>query len=153
MKITKDDLFSTQETTDICGVTNRQLQWWDETGLVTPSRRINNARNRQYSAEELIRVYVVIQMRARGIGPRGIRRCMNRMNRVSTILSKYIEDLLAEKDGIQYLLAVSQDKVTLLLAQDDEYSQVIETIKTSKGPLLLISLNDIVTKLKAFKIK
>ena len=52
--------FTSNEVIRLTGITARQLQWWDERGLVVPSRE---GRNRLYSSDDLAEIAVLSELR------------------------------------------------------------------------------------------
>src|SRR5437762_2638843 len=62
----------------IVGITPRQIQYWDEIGLVKPSARAAAGRGtrRRYSFLDLLRLSVVRALIERGLTPRNIRRSL-----------------------------------------------------------------------------
>ena len=55
--------FTTNDVIALTGITARQLQWWDERGLVTPSRQ---GHRRIYNWDQLVTAAVICQLRRRG---------------------------------------------------------------------------------------
>jgi len=62
----------------VVGITPRQIQYWDEIGLVKPSARAAAGRGtrRRYSFLDLLRLSVVRALIERGLPPRNIRRSL-----------------------------------------------------------------------------
>lgn len=56
--------YTTAEVSKLCHVSLRQLQWWDERGILTPSRE---GRLRLYSVEQLHQVRMIERLRKKGI--------------------------------------------------------------------------------------
>ena len=54
--------FTSREVVDATGITPRQLQWWDERGIVVPQRE---GRRRLYSLDDLAEVGVICELRRR----------------------------------------------------------------------------------------
>jgi len=55
--------FTSGEVVVLTGITPRQLQWWDERGIVVPARE---GRRRLYSMEDLSEIAVICELRQRG---------------------------------------------------------------------------------------
>jgi len=55
----------------LTGITARQLQWWDERGIVVPARQ---GRRRLYSMEDLSEVAVICELRDRGFSLQRVRK-------------------------------------------------------------------------------
>lgn len=61
---------TTAEVVCKTGVTARQLQWWDETGLIVPSK---DKRNRQYDLRHLLAVLLLKELTKRGVSMKRVR--------------------------------------------------------------------------------
>jgi DNA-binding transcriptional MerR regulator len=57
------DSFTSREIIRLTGITARQLQWWDERGLVVPARE---GHRRVYTFEDLTEVAVICELRRKG---------------------------------------------------------------------------------------
>ena len=55
--------FTSRDVVELTGITPRQLQWWDERGIVVPVRE---GHRRLYSFEDLSEVAVICQLRRKG---------------------------------------------------------------------------------------
>ena len=62
----------------LTGITGRQLQWWDERGVVRPERE---GRNRIYSMADLAEVSVICELRDKGFSLQRIRKIMRFLQR------------------------------------------------------------------------
>ena len=62
------DSFSSQEVIALTGVTARQLQWWDERGVVKPQRV---GHRRVYSMQNLTEMAVICELRRKGFSLAG----------------------------------------------------------------------------------
>src|ERR1700731_522448 len=77
--------FSSNDVIALTGITARQWQWWDERGVVVPSRE---GHRRVYSWDELVTVAVICQLRRRGFS-------LQRMRKVIAFLQKEFATNLA----------------------------------------------------------
>ena len=64
-------LFTSNDVIILTGITARQLQWWDERGIVAPGRQ---GHRRIYSWHELVTVAVICQLRRRGFSLQRMRK-------------------------------------------------------------------------------
>ena len=71
-------MFNSREVIALTGITPRQLQWWDEQGLVVPARE---GRNRLYSMDDLAEVAVLCQLRRKGFSLQRVRKIMRYLQR------------------------------------------------------------------------
>src|SRR5579885_2433154 len=78
--------FTSQDVVRLTGITARQLQWWDERGIVVPVR---HGHRRIYSFEDLTEVAVICELRRKGFS-------LQRMRRVVRFLKKEFSQRLAE---------------------------------------------------------
>ena len=62
--------FTSSQVIERTGITPRQLQWWDERGVVVPARE---GRRRVYSADDLAEVAVICDLRQRGFSLQRVR--------------------------------------------------------------------------------
>src|SRR5246500_1582359 len=72
------DRFTSQEVIARTGITPRQLQWWDERGVVKPDRE---GHRRLYSLDQLTEVAVICQLRRKGFSLQGVRKVMRFLDR------------------------------------------------------------------------
>jgi len=63
--------FTSNDVIELTGITARQLQWWDEKGIVTPGRE---GHRRIYNWDDLVTVAVVCQLRQRGFSLQRMRK-------------------------------------------------------------------------------
>ena len=63
--------FTSNDVIALTGITARQLQWWDERGIVTPARQ---GHRRIYNWDDLLTVAVICQLRRRGFSLQRMRK-------------------------------------------------------------------------------
>jgi len=73
-----DELFSSEVASRLTGVTARQLQWWDEKGVLSP--RVNGGYRRLYSPDQLVMLFVIQELRRKGFSLQQIRRLLKKLN-------------------------------------------------------------------------
>jgi len=125
-----NDFFSTRDVLDLAGVSARQLQWWDERRIVVPERR---GRKRVYSAADLVDILVIGQLRRRSISLAQVRRVLRLLRNQ---LHMRLSDLVTGEREYHLLLAGKR----MFLETDSK--QIIELLRNSLQPMLLISLTD-----------
>src|SRR5271165_7664576 len=130
------DCFSTRDVLELTGVTARQLQWWDERRIVVPAR---DGRNRVYSEADLLDILVIEKLRQRSISLARVRRVL-RLLRAE--LHVRLADLVSGNHEHHLLLAGKR----IFLETDSR--QVIELLRNTMQPMLLISLADAVKPLR-----
>src|SRR5512142_3258516 len=68
-----DQRFTSAEVVSLTGITPRQLQWWDERGIVVP---VHEGHRRLYSPDDLAEVAVICELRSRGVSLQRVRKVM-----------------------------------------------------------------------------
>ncbi len=63
--------FTSSQVSERTGLTPRQLQWWDEQGIVVPARQ---GHRRLYSAKDLAELAILCDLRRRGFSLQRIRK-------------------------------------------------------------------------------
>ncbi len=119
------------------GISLRQLQWWDERGIVVPSRA---GHRRLYSMEDLAEVAVICDLRQRGFS-------LQRVRKVVRFLQREFGKRLAETVGERSDYHLLTDGNTLYV--ETSARQIIDILKNSRQPMLTICLSDTVRRVKA----
>src|SRR3954466_11105751 len=65
--------FNSTDVARICGVSLRQLQWWDERNVVSPRQ---DGHKRVYMTEEVVEISVIAELRRKGFSLQKIRRVL-----------------------------------------------------------------------------
>jgi len=121
----------------LTGITPRQLQWWDERGIVVPAR---DGHRRLYSVEDLSEIAVICELRQRGFS-------LQRMRKVVRFLQREFGKRLAEtvSGASQYHLLT--DGTHLYLETSPQ--QIVDILKNARQPMLAICLSDTVRRVRA----
>jgi DNA-binding transcriptional MerR regulator len=129
--------FTSAQVVRLTGITPRQLQWWDERGIVVPKRE---GRRRLYSAEDITEIAVICALRRKGFPLQKVRRIMK-------FLQKELGRRLAEavSNGSDYHLLTDGKRVYL----ENSQREVIDVLKNSRQPLLGVCLTDTVREVRA----
>ena len=129
--------FTSQDVIRLTGITARQLQWWDERGIVVPVRQ---GHRRVYSFEDLTEVAVICELRRKGFS-------LQRMRHVVRFLQKEFSKRLAKtvRGSSQYHLLT--DGSALFLETSPQ--QIVDLLKNSRQPMFAICLSDTVRQVKA----
>src|SRR5437879_9910241 len=72
------DCFTSRDVIALTGITARQLQWWDERGVVRPERE---GHRRRYSMNQLTEIVVICQLRRKGFSLQGVRKVVRFLDR------------------------------------------------------------------------
>lgn len=128
--------FTTNDVIGLTGITARQLQWWDERGVVKPTRR---GHRRIYSWEQLVTAAVICQLRRRGFSLQRVRNVISFLGRefgtnlAATVRAASEYHLLT--DGTHLYLRTSA-------------RQVVDLLKNSSQPMFDICLSDEVRRVR-----
>ena len=129
--------FTSQDIVRLTGITARQLQWWDERGLVVPARK---GHRRVYSFEDLTEVAVICELRRKGFS-------VQRMRKVVRFLQKEFSKRLAETVSGRSNFHLLTDGRSLYLETLPQ--QIVDILKNSRQPMFAICLSDTVREVKA----
>lgn len=129
--------FTSREVVALTGITPRQLQWWDERGLVVPRRE---GRCRLYGLEDLAEVAVICELRDKGFS-------LQRVRKVIRFLQREFGKRLAETVDGESEYHLLTDGKTLYL--ETSAKQIVDILKNSRQPMLAICLSDTVRRVRA----
>jgi DNA-binding transcriptional MerR regulator len=129
--------FTSSEVVALTGITPRQLQWWDERGVVKPDR---DGHRRLYSTDRLIEVAVICQLRRKGFSLQGVRKVLRFLNRE---FGKGLAQILASDS--EYHLLTDGNRIYL----ETSARQIVDILKNSNQPILGLCLTDAVQQLRA----
>src|SRR6267142_3914711 len=129
--------FTSGEVVVLTGITPRQLQWWDERGIVVPARA---GRRRLYSMEDLSEIAVICELRQRGFS-------LQRMRKVVRFLQREFGKRLAETVSGASEYHLLTDGTHLYL--ETSAQQIVDILKNARQPMLAICLSDTVRQVRA----
>jgi DNA-binding transcriptional MerR regulator len=119
------------------GVTARQLQWWDERGVVKPERQ---GHRRMYSIQKLTEITVICQLRRKGFPLQGVRKVIRFLQREC---GKGLAEIVGRNSDVHLL----SDGKHLYL--ETSARQIVDILKNSSQPILGICLSDAVRQVRA----
>src|ERR1051325_6573736 len=98
-----DQRFTSAQVVKLTGITARQLQWWDERGIVVPQR---DGRRRLYTADDLTEIAVICALRRKGFP-------LQRVRRIMKFLQKELGRRLSEavSNGSEYYLLTDGKRI------------------------------------------
>jgi DNA-binding transcriptional MerR regulator len=131
------DSFSSQEVIALTGVTARQLQWWDERGVVKPERE---GHRRLYSMQNVMAMAVICELRRKGFSLQGVRKVMRFLDRE---FGKGLAEIVSRNSDVHLLT----DGKHLYL--ETSAKQIVDILKNSNQPILGICLSDAVRQVRA----
>jgi DNA-binding transcriptional MerR regulator len=128
--------FTSNEVIALTGITARQLQWWDERGLVKPARQ---GHRRIYNWDQLVTAAVICQLRRRGFS-------LQRMRKVIAFLGREFGTTLAAtvRAASEYHLLTDGTRLYLRTSA----RQVVDLLKNSSQPMFDICLSDEVRRVR-----
>jgi DNA-binding transcriptional MerR regulator len=131
------ETFTSRDVVRLTGITLRQLQWWDERGIVVPVRE---GHRRLYSMDDLVEVSVICDLRRRGFSLQGVRK-------VVRFLQREFKKRLAETVGGRSDYHLLTDGSSLYL--ETSPSQIVDILKNSRQPMLTVCLSDKVRQVRS----
>jgi DNA-binding transcriptional MerR regulator len=132
-----DEQFTSRDVVELTGITPRQLQWWDERGVVVPARK---GHRRLYSVEDLAEVAVICQLRRKGFS-------LQRVRKVMRFLQREMGKRLAETVSGTSEYHLLTDGRALYLETSPR--QIVDILKNARQPMLTVCLSDAVRQVRA----
>src|SRR5450755_4036750 len=129
--------FTTRAVVELTGISPRQLQWWDERGIVVPARE---GHARIYSLDDLAEVAVICELRERGFS-------LQKIRRVIRFLQKELGKRLVEtvSAASEYHLLTDGRHIYL----EDSARAVVDLLKNARQPMLSVCLSDTSQRVRA----
>lgn len=132
-----DSGFTSGQVVKFTGITLRQLQWWDERGIVVPGRQ---GHRRLYSLEDIAEIAVICDLRHRGFSLQRVRKVVRFLQRE---MGKRLYETACENSRIHLLT----DGKNIFLK--DSANSIVDLLKNSRQPILGICLSDTVQHVRA----
>jgi DNA-binding transcriptional MerR regulator len=104
--------FSADVARKIVGITYRQLDYWDKTGLIRPSvqRAKGRGSRRLYSFEDLVELRVVAKLLAAGVSLPAVRKATRYLRQHFTDVVRPLARLALQADGKRVLVSTTDGK-------------------------------------------
>lgn len=131
------NLFTSRDVILLTGITPRQLQWWDERGIVVPTRE---GHRRLYSMEDVAEVAVICELRRKGFS-------LQRVRKVMRFLQREFSKRLAETVSGTSEYHLLTDGKTLYLETSPR--QIVDILKNARQPMFAVCLSDAVRQVRA----
>jgi len=132
-----NDHFTSRDVVELTGITPRQLQWWDERGVVVPARE---GHRRLYSMEDLAEIAVICQLRRKGFSLQRVRKVMRFLQRE---FGKRLAETVSGKSEYHLLT----DGRSLYLETSPQ--QIVDILRNARQPMLAVCLSDAVREVRA----
>ena len=120
--------FTSKEVVALTRISPRQLQWWDEQGIVVPER---DGHKRIYSLDDLAEVAIVCDLRDRGFS-------LQKIRRVVRFLQKELGKRLVETVAASSEFHLLTDGRHIFL--EDSARGVVDLLKNARQPMLSVCL-------------
>jgi DNA-binding transcriptional MerR regulator len=126
--------FTSKEVVALTQISPRQLQWWDEQGIVVPAR---DGHKRQYSLDDLAEVAILCELRERGFS-------LQKIRSVIRFLQKELGKRLVEtvQAASEYHLLTDGRHIYL----EDSARGVVDLLKNARQPMLSVCLSDAIQR-------
>jgi DNA-binding transcriptional MerR regulator len=133
----EDQGYNSTDVARICGVTLRQLQWWDERNVVSPRQ---DGHKRIYMSEEVVEISVIAELRRKGFSLQKIRRVLRFLQKD---MGKRLSEAISASSDIHLLT----DGKTIYL--EEASTRIIDLLKNARQPMFLVCVTDQVKRLNA----
>jgi DNA-binding transcriptional MerR regulator len=117
------DRFTSREVIALTSITARQLQWWDERGVVRPERE---GHRRLYSMNQLTEIAVICQLRRKGFSLQGVRKVVRFLDRE---FGKGLAEIV-DRNSETHLLTDGKH-----LYLETSAKQIVDILKNSNQPI------------------
>lgn len=129
--------YNSSDVARICGVSLRQLQWWDERSVVSPRQ---NGHKRIYMPEEVVEISVIAELRRKGFSLQKIRRVLRFLQKD---MGKRLSEAMAASSDVHLLT----DGKSIYL--EETPNRVIDLLKNARQPMFLVCVTDQVKRMIA----
>ena|SRR5579872_3948254 len=129
--------YNSSEVARICGVSLRQLQWWDERSVVSPRQ---DGHKRIYMPEEVVEISVIAELRRKGFSLQKIRRVLRFLQKD---MGKRLSEAISTASDVHLLT----DGKSIYL--EEAPHRIIDLLKNARQPMFLVSVTDQVKRLSA----
>ncbi|HUP03851.1 MAG TPA: MerR family transcriptional regulator [Bryobacteraceae bacterium] len=129
--------YNSSEVARICGVSLRQLQWWDERHVVSPRQ---DGHKRLYMLDEVVEISVIAELRRKGFS-------LQKIRRVLRFLQKDMGKRLSEAEAASSEVHLLTDGKTIYL--EDAPGRIIDLLKSARQPMFLVCVTDQLRRLHA----
>ncbi|HWB82850.1 MAG TPA: MerR family transcriptional regulator [Bryobacteraceae bacterium] len=127
--------YNSSDVARICGVSLRQLQWWDERSVVSPRQ---DGHKRIYMPEEVVEISVIAELRRKGFSLQKIRRVLRFLQKD---MGKRLSEALSATGDVHLLT----DGKSIYL--EETPNRVIDLLKNARQPMFLVCVTDQVKRL------
>lgn len=126
--------FTSKEVVALTRISPRQLQWWDEQGIVVPAR---DGHKRSYSVDDVAEVAILCELRKRGFSLQKIRSVIRFLQK--ELGRRLVETVAAASE---YHLLTDGQHIYL----EDSARGVVDLLKNARQPMLSVCLSDAIQR-------
>jgi DNA-binding transcriptional MerR regulator len=134
--------FTSKQVVAFTGISPRQLQWWDEQGIVSPERA---GRQRLYSLDDLAEVSIIWELRRKGFSLQRVRKVLRFLQR--EFGRRLVQTIHAEKQNSGSDVHLLTDGSRIYIETSPQ--QVIDILKDSRQPIFTVCLTDAVRRIQS----
>ena len=127
--------YNSLDVADLTGVSLRQLQWWDEQGLVTPMQA---GHRRMYTAFEVLQISLIMGLRNKGMSLQKIRPLLDHLN------PRQVLDAVRVDGGGRDVYFLTDGKAVYL---EEAAERIVGILRDSERPISAICVSDLYREL------
>jgi DNA-binding transcriptional MerR regulator len=129
--------YSSNDVSRICGISLRQLQWWDERKVVSPRQ---DGHKRIYMTEEVVEISLIAELRRKNFSLQKIRRVLRFLQKDT---GKRLSEALSSTSDVHLLT----DGKSIYL--EEAPNRIIDLLKSARQPMFLVCVTDQARRLGA----
>lgn len=127
--------YSSLDVATLTGVSLRQLQWWDEQGVVTP---LQIGHRRLYNTREVLQVSLIMGLRKKGISLQKIRRILAKLS--PEVNGGFLE---THHSGSDVFLLTDGESVHV----ETSATRILDILKVSTTPINTLCISDLIRQI------
>jgi DNA-binding transcriptional MerR regulator len=124
------------------GISPRQLQWWDEQGIVSPSRE---GRRRLYSLDDLAEISIIWELRRKGFSLQRVRAVLRFLQR--EFGKRLVQTIQAEKQNSGSDVHLLTDGRRIYVETSPQ--EMVDILKDARQPIFSVCLTDAVRRIQS----
>ena len=127
--------YNSLDVAELTGVSLRQLQWWDEQGLVTPMQA---GHRRMYTAFEVLQISLIMGLRNKGMSLQKIRPLLDRLDP-----RKVLDAVRVDGEGRDVYFLTDGRAVYL----EEAAERIVGILRDSDRPISAVCVSDLYREL------
>ena len=134
--------FTSRQVVAFTGISPRQLQWWDEQGIVSPSRE---GRRRLYSLDDLAEISIIWELRRKGFSLQRVRAVLRFLQR--EFGKRLVQTIQAEKQNSGSDVHLLTDGRRIYVETSPQ--EMVDILKDARQPIFSVCLTDAVRRIQS----